>query len=107
MVVRVDYNLNEDKPAGVEAVYKGFNRFMFANNWELAPTGAGQQDIRDAIDEIWDAITAGISAQVHGSVTGALTVADEEELLVIASLVVGEKFRHYLTQLPGATGGGP
>ncbi len=107
MPVRVAFDFNENKPAGVESVYTAFKRFIFAHNWELAPTGAGQQDVRDAIDEIWDAIGAGISAQIQGSVTGALSVADEEELLVIAALIVREKLQHYETELPGAVGGGP
>ena len=107
MPTRVPFDQNQDKPAGVEAVYRTFTRFMFAHNWELAPTGAGQQDVRDAIDEIWDAIGAGISAQIQGSVTGALSVADEEEMLCIAALIVNEQLRQYETQLPGAVGGGP
>ncbi len=108
MPTRVLYDQGQDKPAGVENVYQEFTQFMFQTNWELAPTGAGQQDIRDAIDELWDALTAGIAATIQGSVTGTLTVADEEQMLVIATMVASETLRQYRTQLPsGAGGGGP
>lgn len=103
------FTATDDKPTGTSSAYQRLMTFMRRNDLQWSPAIASlanpKVDVRAAVDEMWD----GISAQIAGmraNVSGPLNVeASDLEVALIAYFCLREKFQQYGATLPG--GGGP
>jgi len=103
------FTATDDKPTGTSNAYQRMMTFMRRNDLPWSPAVPAladpKVDVRAAIDEMWDAISAQIP-DMRANVTGALNSdASDLEISLIAYFCLSEKFTQYGATLPG--GGGP